>query len=141
MNSTLSIPTDNPYKLMAIIGSVIFILSLYFLGYQTYRFNDSVFESLEKISIISSNVELSESDKDYRIAIEERKIEIIENDRKFLPFGCAIFSAIGLFLGFYGFRHWLIEVYPVEDSMRKAQLKNLELSNQERSRFKVKKRT
>ncbi|TKF19960.1 hypothetical protein FCV43_14735 [Vibrio genomosp. F6] len=141
MNSTLSIPTDNPYKLMAIIGSVIFITSLYFLGYQTYRFNDSVFESLEKISIVSSNTELSEPDKEFRISIEERKIEIIKKDRRFLPYGCALFSVIGLFLGFFGFRHWLLEIYPDETAIRKAQLKNLQLSNLERSRINIKKRT
>ncbi|EMI4230091.1 hypothetical protein V6436_004434, partial [Vibrio vulnificus] len=85
MNSSLNVPTDNPYKLMAIVGAVVSVFSLYFLLSQTYTYNDIVFQAAEKISIIEAQDDLPDSVKEDRISIENRKIEIVSKDRKYFP--------------------------------------------------------
>ncbi|EKO3590970.1 hypothetical protein P0F40_003296 [Vibrio metschnikovii] len=141
MNSSLSVPTDNPYKLMAIVGAVIFVFSLYFLLRQTYVYNDIVFQAAEKISIIEAQDELPDSVKKDRILIENRKIEIVSKDRKFFPYLCGLIAALGCFLCGIGFRHWIFEVYPDEEAIRKEQLKSLRLANKAASKMRLGKRT
>ncbi|WP_373433464.1 hypothetical protein ACEO96_18570 [Vibrio anguillarum] len=141
MNSSLSVPTDNPYKLMAIVGAVVFVFSLYFLLSQTYTYNDIVFQSAEKISIIEAQDDLPDSVKEDRISIENRKIEIVSKDRKYFPYLCGIIAGLGGLLCGIGFRHWIFEVYPDEEAMRKEQLKSLRLANRTASRVKLGKRT
>ncbi|HAS8182970.1 TPA: hypothetical protein I7719_21870 [Vibrio vulnificus] len=134
-------PTDNPYKLMAIVGAVVFVFSLYFLLSQTYTYNDIVFQAAEKISIIEAQDDLPDSVKEDRIAIENRKIEIVSKDRKYFPYLCGVIAALGGLLCGIGFRHWILEVYPDEEAMRKEQLKSLRLANSAASRVKLGKRT
>ncbi|TOK32301.1 hypothetical protein CGI20_24895 [Vibrio parahaemolyticus] len=141
MNSSLSVPTDNPYKLMAIVGAVVFVFSLYFLLSQTYTYNDIVFQAAEKISIFEAQDDLPDSVKEDRIAIENRKIEIVSKDRNYFPYLCGVIAALGGLLCGIGFRHWILEVYPDEEAMRKEQLKSLRLANRAASRVKLGKRT
>ncbi|EPZ7321189.1 hypothetical protein ACXR5E_003851 [Vibrio mimicus] len=141
MNSSLSVPTDNPYKLMAIVGAVICVFSLYFLLSQTYTYNDIVFQAAEKISIIEAQDELPDRVKEDRISIENRKIEIVSKDRKLFPYLCGVSAALGGLLCGIGFRHWIFEVYPDEEAMRKEQLKSLRLANKAASRVRLGKRT
>ena len=143
MNSSLSVPTDNPYKLMAIVGAVIFVFSLYFLLSQTYKYNDIVFQAAEKISIIAAQDELADGVKKDRISIENKnkKIEVVSEDRKYFPYICGVIAALGGLVCGIGFRHWIFEVYPDEQAIRKEQLKSLRLANRAASRVKLGKRT
>ena len=140
MNSSLSIPTDNPYKLMAIVGAVIFVFSFYFLMTQNYKYNQIVFEAAEKISLIHA-ADLSEKVMEERAAIENRKVDIVVKDRKFLPYLCAVISCFGLVLFFFGFNRWLTKIYPAEEEIRSEQLKSIRLANKKASRVPLNKRT
>ncbi|MCE0556708.1 hypothetical protein [Motilimonas sp. E26] len=140
MNSSLNVPTDNPYKLMAIVGAITFVFGIYFLLSQTYKYNDAIFQALEKISIIQAQDELPEKVKNDRVAIENRKIEIVTTDSKYFPFLCSVISAIGLILCGIGFYHWIYNVYPDEESIRKEQLKSLRIANQSASRTRLTRR-
>lgn len=140
MNSSLRLPTDNPYKLMAIIGAVIFVFGLYYLLSRNEIHNDRVFQAAEKIAMIAEREDLTDTEKDARVAIESRKLEIIKSDRELSPYICALISTIGGFLCFIGFRHWIRNVYPDEEAMRKEQLKSLRLANLKASRVRLGKR-
>lgn len=133
MNPSLTIPTDNPYKLLAIIGAVIFVTSIFIFSTLTYKLNDVVFENLEAITSIENNMALSEVEKSDKVAIANRKIEIISKDRKAFPILFAVISLIGAIFCGVGFRKWLFEIYPVEEAIRKEQLKSLRLANKESS--------
>lgn len=140
MNSSLSIPTDNPYKLMAIVGAVIFIFGFYFLWTQNYKYNEIVFTAAERISMIEAS-DLTDALKKKRAAIENRKIEIVKKDREWLPYTCGVVSAIGILLCIFGFNRWLTKIYPVEEALQKEQLRNIRLTNKQVSKACYKKRT
>ena len=140
MNSSLSIPTDNPYKLMAIVGAVIFVFSFYFLMTQNYRYNQIVFNAAEKISLINA-ANLPDKIMEERAAIENRKIEIVVKDRLWLPYLCAGISCLGLVLCFFGFNRWLTKIYPLEEEFRSEQLKSIRLANKRAARVSFNKRT
>ncbi|PSV16548.1 hypothetical protein C0W59_07625 [Photobacterium kishitanii] len=140
MTPSLSIPTDNPYKLMAIFGFVIFMLSQYFFIDQYSNSNDIIFKSAEKISHIGNQSDLPESVKQERIQIENKKIEIVVKNRNFLSFICGVIAAISCFISFIGFRYWILKIYPDEEAIRKEQLKSLQLSNKTLSRVRLNKR-
>ncbi|WP_063650503.1 hypothetical protein [Aliivibrio fischeri] len=141
MNPSLSIPTDNPYKLMAIVGAVIFVISFYFLISQTYKYNDIVFQAVEKMSIIEAQNDLPDRIKQNRIDIEQKKIEIVKTDRKYLPHICGLIGMLGGGLCGFGFRYWICNVYPEEEAIRKEQLKSLQIANRNASRVRIRKRT
>ncbi|MDC5842520.1 hypothetical protein OPW33_24650 [Vibrio europaeus] len=137
MQSTISVPTDNPYKLMAIVGALLLMLSFVFLGVQTYKFNSIVFDAAARRLEIHANTDLSDEVKEAYIKLENRKIDIAASDGNMLPFACAIVSLLGLGLSFLGFRQWLTDVYPREVQIRKEQLKNIQLMNQKLSKRKI----
>ncbi|MDC5852240.1 hypothetical protein OPW32_23890 [Vibrio europaeus] len=137
MNSSLNIPTDNPYKLMAILGTVLFIFSVYLLVSQSTNSNEKILTSLQIIANLKSDLSMPEPKKAQLIAIEERRIELAVEIKNFNPYGCAILSVAAIFLSGFGFTKWLKEIYPIEEAMRKEQLRSLELSNQKTQRFKL----
>ncbi|AVQ86475.1 hypothetical protein C7R88_03590 [Plesiomonas shigelloides] len=141
VNSSLNIPTDNPYKLMAIIGAIAVVFSVYFLLSQNYRYNELAFSSLEKISYIAEQSDLSEETKKYRISIENKKLEIIKTDREWFPYLCGAMAALGGYLCGIGFKHWIYEVYPDEQAIRKQYLYSLRLANRTTSKTRFMKKS
>ncbi|MDC5808109.1 hypothetical protein OPW36_13965 [Vibrio europaeus] len=139
MNSSLNIPTDNPYKLMAILGTVLFIFSVYLLVSQSTNSNEKILASLQVIANLKSDLSIPEPQKAQLIAIEERRVELAVEIKNFNPYGCAILSVAAIVLSGFGFTKWLKEIYPIEEAMRKEQLRSLELSNQKNQRFKLNK--
>lgn len=140
MNSSLSVPTDNPYKFMTVIGLVLTTFSIYFLFSQGYSYNDKIFKSIQQVADAKSNAKLSEEQKEVQIAIAERVYEISVEDSKYLPLFCAFGVIFGSILLWYGFTKWIKEAYPVEAEIKKLQLQNIKLQNAKLKRSTFQKR-
>lgn len=124
---------------MAILGTVLFIFSVYLLVSQSTNSNEKILASLQVIANLKSDLSIPEPQKAQLIAIEERRVELAVEIKNFNPYGCAILSVAAIVLSGFGFTKWLKEIYPIEEAMRKEQLRSLELSNQKNQRFKLNK--
>ncbi|MEI8632924.1 hypothetical protein P4S72_14885 [Vibrio sp. PP-XX7] len=103
---------------MAIIGSILFVFSVYILLVQHDTYNRTILGSYEKISLIEAQINLSDEQKANRKAVEQRRIDLAVGDGAALPFFCALMSALGILMSFVGFHHWFKKVYPDEEAIR-----------------------
>ena len=58
------------------------------------------------------------------IEIEVRKLSIIKADRKCFPYIFGFVAGFGAILCWFGFRQWIVDIYPDEEALRKEQLKS-----------------
>jgi hypothetical protein len=124
MNSNLAIPTDNPFKFLAIFGLVLFLAGPLFVIASTNATNNIIFETR------AAAYEASAFELPYQtslIADLERKAEIAVSDHDLFIRLAGGSSAVGFFMMLLGFSVWFKKIYPEEEDLRKKHAQKLKI--------------
>lgn len=124
MNSNLVIPTDNPFKFLAIFGLVLFLAGPFFVIASVNALNDTIFQAKESAyQAEAKNLPY----KNQLILDLERKVEIAVSDHDFRIASSAVVSTTGIFMMLIGFFVWFCRIHPFEERLRKMQALKLKL--------------
>jgi hypothetical protein len=126
LDSHIPLPTDNIYKFYALFGLLLFIFSGSGSIYTTNKTNELVFQTAIDIEAIKQIERPSPVDLT-RIAVLQRRQEIVLADAKAAQRACYSFLALGVLLMVIGFSIWQAKIQPVQDEIAELQLEKLRL--------------
>ena len=116
---------DNPYKLISVLGFVIFIAGLTLLILNLHKNNEIIFTASEQAYRVVDDSKLSDGVKEGLIKGFNRESEIAAGNIKSMPIFSAIICVIGGVLMWFGFNVWFKKIYPLEKKIRIAEFRKL----------------
>ncbi|WP_313513145.1 hypothetical protein [Pseudomonas sp.] len=121
MESKLSLPTDNFYKLLALLSLVGLISSFMIVIYATNTSNAIAFENWAELEVLKTK-ENPNIEQSTRLKILEKKIDVAVADRKTYVEYAGFLAALCTLGMFVGFGCWYRKIQPLADQLAATQL-------------------
>jgi len=124
MYSQIPLPTDNIYKFYALFGLLLLFFSIGIFSHYKTSTNQLAFDStIEWASL--QEVRSPTSVEKAKMAVINRKLNLVMSDRKFVTYGLGILIVVSIALMGYGFIKWHKEVQPVHDELMKLTIEKM----------------
>lgn len=126
MLDRIPVPTDNIYKFIALFSLVVLVFSSWQVISVTTASNAIVIKNFPEIEELKS-LEMRTRAQEAKLAVLEREMEVVINDRKVYVNILIFFTVSAIFGIIYGFWIWRRDIQPMVDAQNKAQLELLQL--------------
>ncbi|MGD8112961.1 hypothetical protein [Vibrio sp. TRT 17S01] len=127
--ANVTIPTDNLYKFLTIVGLLLVLAGGYFFNLSTEKYNDEFIQLALKSAELKSITNPSEKQKLELLSVE-KLISIKPSDKRFEQRVFVGMLLSGFIVMLIGFIRWFVFIQPNLDRLLELQVQKLELENE-----------